>query len=453
MPPTLLPPLAAPRLAAPRLGARSVVLSLVPAMPFLLPSRLAARPAAPRHDRAPAPALAAVLDAAALAVGALLLVGSVLLALTPGVLTAQVPTNTYARPAAASLPSVGTTPAGRVAGPAIGPVAGPTTLPTTGAGSGGSGAVIQLTGGQTVADKQVQKFLTGAATGINESEVVSKACANKAAVAKYGATLTQLASQMGQLKGLAAKYKGKGMLTADLAVASASNGFAKASELGAKADRYAATFGMAALCNTSETANLLGRQYDFLRLVVNRGTTLSLPNMVAALNTAGQATTPVALAERRARMDRLFVRVKRGSGVTFTSTADDAETTAIRAAYETADRAEAAAQAQQQANTRAYQEFVNSPPLRGADGKLYCLDTDAAGKVTQRQVASGTGCGIASVGRSRQYTAAQLGSANNSLAAISVLKAQQVKLTAINEQSKKMKEALRDANAVRASAW
>lgn len=157
-------------------------------------------------------------------------------------------------------------------------------------------------------DPNVAGFLADAVKGLTDNDVVRAACKGTQWMQQYQQVLGQSQDVLSLWRGLSQRFGGSGVPVMDNGVAGATSAYAKAVELGAKAESYSATYAIGALCNTSETARLAGAQFDFLRHVVNRGIELDLPDLQRAVNDTRAGLDPVASDVRQARYERLFGR-------------------------------------------------------------------------------------------------------------------------------------------------
>jgi hypothetical protein len=260
------------------------------------------------------------------------------------------------------------------------------------------------------ANAAVTSLLNNATRSLTDNEVVSAACKSDAAVQRLTSLVQQSQQVTGTLQKISSGVKFTGVPTTDLAASMAGNAYATAAQAGAKADQYAATFGLAAVCNTQQTAAATQARFDFLRTVVNRGIDQRLPSLQSAMSLATDAGQPDPdAATRKATYQRIF-NVNTSVGSDKSLQVVDGE---LKAALELADRADAAASANRTTLNQLADRLV-SRPERAPDGSFACPTVDANG--AQRWVApdnDGT-CGPLSPGAAPLVTAsAEIAAAND----------------------------------------
>ncbi|MGI8548357.1 MAG: hypothetical protein ACR2M1_13680 [Gemmatimonadaceae bacterium] len=301
-----------------------------------------------------------------------------------------------------------------------------------------SGAVLiaPVARAQGGANAAITNLLNGATRSLTDNEIVSAACKSQAAVQRLTGLVQQAQQVTGQLQQISAGVRFTGMPTTDLPASIAGTAYAKAAQLGATADQYAATFGLASVCNTQLTAEAIRARFDFLRNVVNRGIEQRLPSLQAALSLASDAgQVDPAAATRKAMYQRVFnINVSAASDKSLQVV--DGE---LKSALELADRADNAARGNR-ANLNQLANRLVSQPQRTPDGALACATVDANG--TQRWVApdnDGT-CGPVSPGAASLVTAAAEISAANDQQTLAMIEAAKVRVSALQARKDIRKE-------------
>ena len=276
-------------------------------------------------------------------------------------------------------------------------------------------------------DAAVTRLLNSATQSLTDNQVVSAACKSEDAIRRLAGLVQQAQQITGKLQKISSGIRFTGLPTTDLGEAIAGQTYGKAAELGAEADQYAATFGLAAVCNTQQTADAVRARFDFLRTVVNRGIEQRLPSLDAALAMATSAGQPDPdAAERAATYQRIF-NVNTAVGSDNALQVVDAE---LQSALALADRADAAAQANRTTLDRLADRLVSRPSV-APDGSLACSTVDSSGTLQWNAPAEDGTCGPLSPGAAPMVTAATEIAAANDQQTLALIEAAKSRVAAL----------------------
>ena len=299
---------------------------------------------------------------------------------------------------------------------------------------------------------EVTNFLTHATQSLQDNEVVHTMCRAQSTIAQFASLYNQVGQVLSTYQNIASSFGNWGLPVADLGASIAGNTYAKASDLSSRAESFASSFGMGALCNTSETRRLVQSQFQFLHSVVNNGIEQALPGIRSAIHAAFAGSTPVADNIRRARYDRLMfhggstadaVRTAAGGG-------EVAEDSAAMAAYNAATKAEQAASVAGQKLAALAAELDGAPPVADSTGHLVCTKVDDNGDVThptpypRTPPDTGLTCGPISPGRADQTAAAAALAGGSQLVLLTQMANRRADLEAMRARTELRRQYLQD---------
>jgi len=288
----------------------------------------------------------------------------------------------------------------------------------------------------TAVDPAVKDFLGKALQGLSDNDVVKAACKTTAALAHYEEVLGTAGKALQQWKGLSNSFSARGVPVADLGAGIAASAYAKAVELGAKAESYSLTFGLGSMCNTSETARLAQQQFDFLHNVVNRSIQVPLPSIAESITETGAAITPVPTAEREARFERIFGRLSASRDVALPDLAIAAVDSTTAEAYLMATRADSVAVVTLHELTSFAAEVQSGADTTSLACRKLAGSGDAgADAAPPADSTSNVKCGPLSPGRADQITASVLFLNATQLALTNQLIARRMDIEAVRAQA------------------
>lgn len=298
-------------------------------------------------------------------------------------------------------------------------------------------AVLAPTAGaQGGANAAITNVLNTATKSITDNQVVSAACKSQAAIQRLTGLVQQAQQVTGSLQKISSGVHFTGLPTTDLAASMAGKAYASAAQAGARADQYAAAFGLASVCNTQATAEMARARFDFLRAVVNRGIEQRLPSLQAALALSGDAVQadPNATA-RSAAYQRIF-NVNTAAGSDKALQVVDGE---LKSALDLANRADAAARASHETLTQLAGRLVTHPE-RAPNGSIGCPTVDANGVSRWVAPANDGTCGPVSPGAAAQVTAAAELAAANDQQTLALVEAAKSRVSALQARKEIRKD-------------
>lgn len=284
---------------------------------------------------------------------------------------------------------------------------------------------------QGAVNPEMRAFLQSAVGGLSASDVVKAACRDPAHLEQYLAGLARAGEVLGTFRGINGLFGGRGVGVADFAASTAAHIYAKAVSLGTQAEKYAATFAVGSLCNTSETARLASAQFTFLRDVVNKGIREALAPLDSALGAAANVRNPVAEAMRGARLASLYATFRPSAGVPNANTAFAALDASTRDAYATAARADSLSARVLTDVNGFYRELQGAPDGPGCATVEDASDATApafAGDATRIR------CGPLSPGRAQQMNASLASLQQAQMSVLNTLSARRLDLEAVRAQ-------------------